>query len=229
MPFPLTHLLVADKLLNRRPRLEADAAQFILGSIAPDAVHYRKDISNDMGGIGPIKKITHLCPINDEPWGYVADNAGWVECIKNFVKSHIGPLAEGYAAHVLTDLYNNKTMWYNFRTRHSQEAAKGYKSGIYGDFRNLDARLFLDSGLQVKNIFHLLANAEACDMQGLVTAEEIEAIKNNILFEQYKTHLPNPSREYTFVTYEETLDFIQKAADFVEEILYGSIQQEVSQ
>jgi len=229
MPFPLTHLLVADEILARDPRSEADAAQFLLGSLAPDAVHYRKNLPADMGGIGPIKKITHLCPVSDERWGLVTDNSGWIKCVNDFAKSHTGPLAEGYAIHVLADLYNNMTIWHNFRTQHPLEAAKGYKSDFYTDLRNLDARLFLDSGQQIKKIFHLLAKAKACNMPGLVTAEEIEAIKENILFEQYKASLPTPSCEYTFVTYEETLDFIQKAADFVEEILYGKIHQGVSQ
>jgi len=215
MPFPLTHLLVANEILTRHPRSDADAAQFLLGSLAPDAVHYRKDISNEMGGIGPMKKITHLCPVSDERWGFVTDNDGWMECINAFTKAHSGPLAEGYAAHVITDLCNNMTLWTNFRSRHPQEAAKGYQSGYYWDLQNIDIRLFLDLQPQVKKIFSLLAKAKASDVPGLVTAEEIHAIRENILYKQYKHPLPTPSREYAFVTYEDTSNFIQNAADFV--------------
>lgn len=216
MPFPLTHLLVADELLTRNPRPDEDSALFILGSLAPDAVHYRKTLpnSNDMSGIGPMKKITHLCPISDEPWGKVTDNEGWIKSVKIFAKNNPGPLAEGYAVHALTDIYNNMTMWASFRTNHPQEAAKGYKSDYYRDLRNIDARLSIELKPQITKIFRILAEAKAHGMPGLVSADEIHSIQENILTEHI-AKLPTPNHDYTFVTYDETLDFIQKAADFV--------------
>jgi len=209
MPYPLTHLLVADELLKRKPRSEAEAAQFLLGSLAPDAVHYREC------ALGPTKKITHLCPASDEPWGKVTENDKWVQIVKSFDK--IDPLAEGYAVHCLTDLCNNKTLWLNFRTGYPQEAAKGYKSGYYDDLRNIDARLFLEH--LPEHIFRILAKAKATDMPGLVTAEEITAIQENILYKQYNPPPATPSQDYTYVTFNETQDFIQHAADFIEENL----------
>jgi len=217
MPFPLTHLLIADELLTRNPRPSSEAALFILGSIAPDAVHYRKSLPGDMGGIGPSKKITHLCPVSDERWGAVTDNEGWINCVKTFAKSHTGPFAEGYATHVLTDICNNMTAWNSFRTNYPQEAAKGYTSDYYRDLHNIDTRLFLDRKEQAARVFGLLAKAKACDISGLVSTEELCAIQENILFEQYKAPIQTPSHEYTFVTYDETMDWIQQAADFVEE------------
>ncbi|MCL2361665.1 MAG: hypothetical protein FWC73_07625 [Defluviitaleaceae bacterium] len=219
MAFPLTHLLVADELLTRNPRPEADAAQVLLGSLAPDAVHYRKEIPADMGGIGPIKKISHLCPVSDEPWGKVTDNDGWVEHVRAFVGNYPSPLAEGYAIHCLTDLYNNMTLWRNFRAWHPVEASKGYKSGYYQDLRNIDFRLYRTLTPQVNRIWHLLAMAEAHDMPRLVTADEIRAINENILYVQYGPVLHKPSEKYSYVTYEKTIRFIQKSADFIQEVL----------
>jgi len=216
MPFPLTHLLIADELLARRPRPPEDAAQFILGSIAPDAVHYRKNLPSDMSGIGPIKKITHLCPVSEERWGYVTDNDGWLECIRAFVKAHPGSLAEGYTAHVLADLFNNMTMWRNFRAWHPKEAAKGYRSGYYQDLRNIDFRLYQTLTTQINQIWSLLAKAKAHDMPDLVSEDEINAIRENILYVHYRPPLHRPSQKYSFVTYEKYLKFIQNAADFVE-------------
>ncbi|MDR0271692.1 MAG: zinc dependent phospholipase C family protein, partial [Clostridiales bacterium] len=128
MPFPLTHLCVAWHIIEKSG--SKNAAQFILGSIAPDAVHHREEFINGYNpSIGAEKKITHLCPISDERWGHVTDNEGWEERVKKFLREHANnAFAAGYAAHVLTDICNNKTLWYNFRTNFPQEAVKGYTS-----------------------------------------------------------------------------------------------------
>jgi len=217
MSFPLTHLLVAEELLTRRPR--EDEAQYLLGAIAPDGVHYRKNISHEKGALGPAKKIAHLCPVSEELWGYVTDNDGWVECISAFTRKNISSLAAGYATHCLTDLYNNKTLWTRFRTSSPEEAAKGYQSRYYDDLRNIDTRLYLDLAPKVERIWSLLAASTPTEMPGLVSTQEIADIKENILYQQYKGPLETPSQEYSFITYEESLEFIQKAADFIELLL----------
>jgi len=241
MAFPITHLLVADALLSRHPRDDADAAQFLLGALAPDAVHYREGFTaSEKKDIGAAKKITHLCPISDERWGAVTDNEGWICCIKEFLQTQADPIAksasaegsitpalensnnfhallEGYAVHALTDCYNNMTLWHRFRTQHPAEAAKGYASGYYHDLQEIDIRLYL-AYVKDSKIERLLAMAEPCDMPGLVSAKEIHAIRDNILYENYKGRVPFKSHEYAFVTYDETLEYIAKTADFIDEL-----------
>ena len=227
MAFPITHLLVADALLHRRPRSDTDAAQFLLGALAPDAVHYREGFAGaEMKNIGAAKKITHLCPVSDERWGAVTDNEGWIKCIRNWACSIAGPAAEGYAVHTLTDCYNNLTLWHRFRTRHPAEAAKGYASGYYRDLQEIDLRLYL-AHVKGSRIERLLAMAEPCDMPGLVSAEEVRAIRDNILYENYKGRVPAASHEYTFVTYDETLEYIAKTADFIDgmQIVFHHFQE----
>ena len=216
MPFPATHLLVADALLAHKPRLSADAAQFMLGALAPDAVHYRNEyMGAAMKNIGPAKKITHLCPVSEERWGSVTDNEGWVRCVQAWLCKNPGPLAGGYAAHVLTDLYNNMTLWENFRANHPAEAAKGYVSGYYRDMQEIDLRLYL-SYVQDTEIERLLTKALPCDMPGLATAEEICAIRGNILHENYKGRMPAKAFEYSYVTYDDMLDFIEETVAVIE-------------
>ncbi|MCL2377779.1 MAG: hypothetical protein FWC77_01480 [Defluviitaleaceae bacterium] len=215
MAFPSTHLLVADALLTRQPRPDRDAAQFILGALAPDGVHYRTGFTDaGMGDIGHAKKITHLCPVSEERWGAVTDNRGWVSSVKTWLQNNSGPLADGYAAHVLTDLYNNMTLWERIRTQHPAVAAKGYASDYYRDLHEIDLRLYLE---HVKNsrIEPLLAKAKPQDMPRLVSAEEIGAIRDNILHENYKSRTPDTNHKYGYVTYDETLDFIAEAVEAV--------------
>jgi len=216
--FPVTHLLVGDALLAKQTACvwpDVDAAQFLLGSLAPDGVHYREEFMGAaMQNIGHAKKITHLCPVSDERWGAVTDNEGWVKCVQAWMRESSGPLAYGYAVHVLTDLHNNMTLWERFRTQYPAEAAKGYASDYYRDLHEIDLRLYL-SHVKGRKIEQLLASAKPNDIPGLVSAEEINAIRDNILYENYKGRIPAVGYECSFITYDETLGFIAEAAEAV--------------
>ena len=228
MAFPLTHLLVADAILTSHPRHETEEALFMLGSIAPDAIHHRKEFTGaEMKNIGAAKKVTHLCPISDERWGMTTDNIGWAKCVKRFLHGNTGPFAEGYAIHVLTDIYTNMTIWERVRTQYPEETAKGYESGYYRDLKDIDVRLY-HSLVKGSRIERLLAQAKACDMPGLVSEEEVCAIRDNILYVHCKDRLPIPGYKYTYVSYGETLDFIREAAGFTVGVLidvYGEIRR----
>ncbi|MCL2224759.1 MAG: hypothetical protein FWB96_07320 [Defluviitaleaceae bacterium] len=216
MAFPLTHLCVAWKIIEARGMEGQSAAQFILGSIAPDAIHYRAEFQGAaMSNIGPAKKITHLCPVSDERWGQVTDNDGWVECVKEFLRENPdNPFAEGYAVHVLTDIYNNKTLWDNFRTNHPEEAAKGYTSDYYKDLRNLDTRLFLEFH-GISEILALLEKAIPEEIAGIIFASETHAIQQNLLHEHFQNAKSAPLvKIYRFLSWDDVLNFIQSAADF---------------
>jgi hypothetical protein len=225
MPFPLTHLCVAWRILEKTPLPEKEAAQFLLGAIAPDAIHYRKEFqSANMKNIGAAKKITHLCPVSDERWGHVTDNEGWIKIVKNFLRTSIdcksveisqNPFTSGYAVHVLTDIHNNRTLWLNYCANHPAEAAKGYSSDYYKDLKSIDIRLFLEHP-NTTQIMNLLAKAKPEGIAELVTAEETHAIQQNILHEHFKnaeTALPHSCK---FITYADTLNFIEAAAEFSE-------------
>lgn len=221
MAFPLTHLCVAYRILESNFLPEADAAQFLLGSIAPDAVHYRTEfLGAEMKGIGAAKKITHLCPVSNEPWGKVTDNDGWINCVKDFLAANPpDPLYAGYAAHVLTDIQNNQTLWHNFRTSNPQEAAKGYASTYYDDLRHIDMHLYMKLP-ERPQIMKLLSKAIPIEIPGLIAREELHAIQNNILHEHFKNAtLPSDAFKYNFVNYNDMLTFIKNAAKKIDILL----------
>ena len=215
MAFPFTHLCVAYKV--------SQDPQFLLGALAPDAVHYRKEfIGASMSGvnsIGGAKKITHLCPVSDEKWGSVTDNDGWIKNVKSFLQASPKDIFyTGYAAHVLTDIQNNQTLWANFRTAHPHEAAKGYKSLYYSDLKNIDYRLFHELPDSAE-IMRILANANPQEMPGLVYKNEVYDIQQNILHEHFKNSAPDANYKYNFISFDDTLEFIGTAAAFVKTIL----------
>ena len=235
MAFPLTHLLVANELIKTAPWLVGDEPElFLLGSIAPDAVHYREGlVGASQLGIGEAKKITHLCPISDEKWGQTTDNIGWEKRAKDFFLSNTGgdvgasSLSAGYAAHVLTDIFTNMGIYHNFRTNYPGEAAKGYQSDYYRDLKNIDIRLYHEI-YKSSGIANALANAVAQDMPGLVSADEIHAIRDNLLYEYYNSEVARTDTdymhaEYIYVTYGEVLEFISDAAAYCAKVLSTSV------
>jgi len=224
MAFPLTHLIVAREVLKLLPHYNPE--DFLLGSIAPDAVHYREEFVNASHlNIGPTKKITHLCPVSDEKWGQVTDNDSWVICVQDFLRKHPNDsFMAGYAVHALTDLYNNKTLWHNFRTKFPEVAAQGYGSGYYVDLRRIDNALYFET-LQ-GDIFTLLANATPKDLPNIILAKEVAEIQNNLLHVAYANIVPeNNISECTYLTYEEVQTFIKDAALFCKNALRMSYKE----
>jgi len=239
MAFPFTHLCVAWRVLEKLQNLDENhAAAFLLGSLAPDAVHYRKGyVGAGMAGIGAAKKISHLCPVSDEKWGQVTDNGGWVKCVRNFLATHstytgencwveancftstsnenaiVHAFVQGYAAHVLTDIHNNRTLWDTFRAKYPEEAAKGYASEYYADLKEIHTRLFLEFPATTE-IMALLAKAVPVGIPGLVTAEEVRDLQENILHVEFKDARIEAPRAYKFTTYDDTLNYIESAATF---------------
>ena len=222
MAFPLTHLIVGQNMIKTyKIKHEAD---FLLGCIAPDAVHFRKSfVGAGMAEIGQAKKISHLCPISDEKWGSVTDNEGWIGCVKIFLTEHERTLFKfGFATHVLTDIYNNKTIWDSFRTNHPLEAKKGYKSAYYEDLKHIDALLKEDNEV-TDEICEKLAQAKAVGIKGLVTADEVEAIKQSIIAEYGNASQTGSfDKKYLtkFVSYDEMLIFIKEAAHYSSAIVF---------
>ena len=222
MAFPLTHLFVAYNMINAHNIKEK--ADFFLGCIAPDAVHYRKSfVGADMAGIGQAKKTSHLCPISDEKWGSVTDNEGWLRCVRIFLQEdEISPFRLGYATHVITDIYNNKTLWSNFRTNHPLEAKKGYKSAYYDDLKHIDA-LLNENREVTEEICEKLAHAKAVGVDGLVNADEVSSIKQSMITEYGNaSQTSNSDKKYStiFVSYDEMLIFIKEATLFTSAIVF---------
>ena len=222
MAFPLTHLIVANNMTKTHSI--GSQADFFLGSVAPDAVHFRKSfIDASMSEIGQAKKTSHLCPESPEKWGSVTDNDGWLICVRNFLRGQeLTSFRLGFATHVLTDIYNNKTMWSNFRTNYPLEAKKGYESAYYDDLKYIDA-LLKDDREVAEFICGKLAQAKAVGIDGLVSADEVEAIKQSLISEYGKiSQTSNFDKKYAtkFVSYDEMLIFIKEAALFTSAIVF---------
>jgi len=220
MAYPFTHLCVASIMLQSLHFTEDAEQQFLLGSIAPDAVHYRTGlVGASKLDIGPIKKTSHLCPVSSERWGQVTDNDGWIRCIKTWLKTHppTDAFFAGYATHCLTDLYNNLTLWKTYSTTHPEDAALGYNAIYYDDLKKIDARLFFEFE-NSQDILTKLAQAKPVgiminEKEALVTQQEVHDIMQNIAYEHFK-NVQKPDEHYTYIHYDDVIQYIHDAALF---------------
>jgi hypothetical protein len=220
MSFPITHLRVAYDVAKKLHLNEIQTAEFLIGAIAPDGVHYRPSLHGAAKQvIGPAKKISHLCPVSDEPWGLVTDNDGWLQAIKAFLLEHEkSVIAAGFATHAFTDLHNNRTIWSRFREAHPQLAATGYGGDYYRETATLDLALYQEA--ETAHIMELLRGATARDFPERVSAEEIHAIRDSLYLEKsdaYTAYVNQPPAEvgdFTYVTMADMRRFLAEAAAF---------------
>ncbi|MDR0272475.1 MAG: hypothetical protein LBI27_04075, partial [Clostridiales bacterium] len=87
-------------------------------------------------------------------------------------------------------------------------------SEYYSDLKHIDALLYTKFPA-VPEIMKLLSQSVAENLPGLVTEQECNAIKNNLLNEHFKNADLNENHVFKFVTYEDTLNFINDASSFV--------------
>jgi len=169
MPFPMVHLSIARNILGAASQTKKPS-QFVLGSIAPNSVHFRLDFYSDM------KKVSHLV-VGGERWGWVIDNAGWKENVLRFLelmRDFEDPdFILGYCAHVLADIKHNIEIWTPFRLEHQHELESGQGSALHREAVEVDFELYRTCP-ERPEMWALLERAQAVDIPGIVRSSDIE-------------------------------------------------------
>ena len=211
MPFQMTHLRIAQEIYKLHPSAIKNLPQFYLGTVAPDAVHNRS------GYISAYKKASHLC-VGNEPWGMLTNNEEWTENVLSFLQEHKNAdhydFTLGVVCHILSDIYNNMTVWTPFRLKYPVEGEKGYNGLYYQESEKVEIELSLDTDNE-KNFWMYLRNSTAVDFSGIIFSEEIKKHKENILYRWYKDKEHQDLSRNETVTMESTMDFIKNATEFI--------------
>jgi hypothetical protein len=218
--FPISHLYIAGRVLSAHPVSDEYAAAFLLGSIAPDAAQFRDgyQVSD--------KLITHICPDNGEAWGHVTANDWWKDNVRKFISEHGGePFAMGYATHIYGDIFNNIEIWGPFVRANPTAEAGVYRRGgsvnvYYTDCGQADTRLYREL-MEGTRWLDLLAKAEPAGMQGLVSARDVGAIRDNVLTEYPTRHIDDKYIP-VFLTYEKLMHVAESAADYITTAVFPS-------
>jgi len=197
MPLPMVHLAVVIQLCKQHGRDASPA--FLLGSIAPDAIHSRPGTDrND-------KQRVHLKDLPDEK----------CERVQSLFIKYYGEggeeseFAEGYAAHILTDRLWEETVITWFREEVQAMSEQDQRQLYYDETDQVDFDLYKTVPWR-EEVWHKLREAEARDFDNLLTSEEIRGWQERTLnwFEKLKEE---PGIVPVYITGEVIEDFIQQA------------------
>jgi hypothetical protein len=162
MPLPMVHLAISVHMHAQTD--DGLAPAFLLGSIAPDAIHMRpntgRDDKNRTHLIGASEADTHrrIRELLVRHWERGSSPAGFVE---------------GYAAHLLADRLWAQTLLQSFRARIPPDTPyEALRSLYYRETDWIDLDLYHRLPWR-EDVWRKLAAAEPVDFEPLLTAGEI--------------------------------------------------------
>lgn len=176
MAYTMTHILVAEKVLEYI-KTHVDYPTFIVGAIAPDAVHACPNYTRAM------KEKSHLFA-EGAVWGKITGKDefnDWLESIKTFYVHNYDRYDRdfflGYIVHVLTDVYSCKQIYAPFYNSLSEEnldyKMEQFKDESYG----VNYYLYCEY-LKEKNLLHILQEGKSCSL--------IDVFDNRLLNDRIK-------------------------------------------
>lgn len=205
MPLPMVHISVAALLEQRGIVTVSDRGAYYLGSIAPDAIHMRKDPAPDA------KIISHLNARSPEKIGRAAEFRAAFPDYEAGGVSH--DFLQGYLVHVLTDIYWKQEFYDGFVERYRADPApvQEERTAYYNDTDVADIRLY-HTLPERKEIWALLEKAKGCTLEGLITGEEADLwnVRTLAWYDQPREYLP-----VRYATEESIRTFVENAAALV--------------
>lgn len=207
MSLQMIHMEIAYRLLQYLPQVK-HPAEFILGSVAPDAVHMAMHFDVNR------KVNSHLFE-GCGPWGDTQDYDRWMRNINAFLEKVMAVESEsarrdfalGICVHCLTDYWNDIGIWRKAQGVYLQTMPFGkFKEAYYRELRNIDWWLY-QNGKNTAAVREMLAGAVSFAIEGLVDREELERQRAHLLYEQYEVDAVDITRNY-FFTPERIEDFI---------------------
>lgn len=225
MAFQMIHMEIAYRLLEYIPQTEY-AAEFILGSVAPDAVHMNEHYAVDM------KVRSHMFEGCGE-WSDTQDYRRWKNNIGRILKKYdddrLKPefrnFTVGLCVHCLTDYYNDIKIWRALQKEYIPPMNLAeFRAAYYPEAKGIDLWLYQNSK-NSKEVMELLKAAEAFDAEGLVRRDELESQRKHLLYTQYDADSVDISG-YRFLSAERLESFIVST---VEDILNFLHQNDIPQ
>ncbi len=213
MPYQMVHLCIAKKVLDLHPNIIKNPPQYYLGSLAPDAVHFRAGFTPED------KKASHLC-VGSERWGEITNNDAWADNIIALLNTNRGSenrdFIYGYCTH-------NIEIWSPFKLKYyGSLLMSDYGTGYDGDGIKAFHAEDLDADLRVYHasdfrdeIWEHLSKSKGIELDGLVHADELHKIRNHILYKQYKDRYIDEAFESSYIKYQDYLSFLENTVSYI--------------
>ncbi len=221
MPFPMTHLIIAYEVAGKTDAIK-NKSDFLLGSIAPDCVHFRANYDSDM------KKASHLC-VGEQKWGRITNNDEWFENIMKYLDTSKNAenidFVYGYIAHILTDMQNSIKIWTPFRLKTENDISVGVSSqdllGLYHkEFYGVDYAMYLNYK-NTEEIWALLEKSNSYSLYEVAHKKEVEEIKTSILHEQFNNRSEEDISKNIWVTLDCFNKFVEDTTEYLTELLFS--------
>ena len=198
MPLPMVHLAIAVEM--HQDTEQAVSPNFLLGSLAPDAIHIRPDTTR------ADKNKTHLLDKSD-PTNYNAIRA-LLDC---YWGTKDQDFAQGYAAHVLTDRIWLEHIVKPLRAALPSDISQDEIARLYyRDTDQIDLNLYCHQPWR-PTVWSQLSQSDPIDFAGLLTASEIAQWRDRTL-NLFKSLTPDTMIEPIHITDAMVQDFIPHAA-----------------
>ncbi|GGG61139.1 hypothetical protein [Paenibacillus radicis (ex Gao et al. 2016)] len=197
MPWPMVHFAVAEEVCTAEP-----SPHFLLGSIAPDAIHRREASTRED------KKFTHLFEsgkfstierLKDRCLHYWVQNtdAEW----RDFVR--------GYFAHIYTDIKWTQTLYSPFAIEYQGERDEA-KRVYYKEVSQLEF-ILLRNETWGASALERLRQASGYGIEPLVTQTEVEQYRDDKL-QWFADQHNEPGIELVFFTEAKVKPFASQTA-----------------
>ena len=210
----ITHMEIAYRLAERLG-IDEGIEEFILGSVAPDSVHFADNYLE--------KKIHSHIFENCGPWGDTQDYEQWLKNIKNFWEKY-GTVEKddkrrlfifGICAHCYTDYWNDLLIWRALQAKNVPPMDNEDFKKVYAPETMLIDRWLYQQLDRGPEILELLRNSKEEDFGDFVRAIDMKNMKEHLINTQYNLPDPIDVSGHRFYTAAMMLWFLDETTDRV--------------
>ena len=208
----MTHIYIAERVAEKLNCI-TDYSTYLLGSIAPDAVHAREDYNPTY------KEKSHLFT-EGLRWGKIENEAqveAWENSIRDYYNSHKESVdfdfLLGYTVHLFSDVYSSMNYYAPFVKAMGGNVEK-VKPQFWKENFGYNYYLFLQYSKE-HDLRAVLNAGKPVTLNGVITAEEIEK-RLRLLFEEEFTERDISDMDtYTLCSHETMRKLIDGSTELV--------------
>lgn len=207
----MTHLYIANKILDESLCSIKNESQYYLGNLVPDAVEFREKYD---------KKISHLC--NDEAkWGFITNYEKWAKNVLKYYKQNVKvndyDFLTGYCIHILADINYSNIIWTPFRLENEDKADfNDISKRSHDECNRVDLELYHKCSFR-DEIWIKTKESICMDFMDIVNKEDMEKMKNNVLNIQYKNKPEANSGNNRIITYNGLIEYVDNTIEYIKE------------
>lgn len=184
MAQPMMHMLIADRIYAEMSGSIHSYGEFLLGSIAPDAVHMRDDYTREL------KRTAHYRYSSESPLSH------FDPFFDEYAVSENRDFVLGYLVHLLSDM-----IWYHsvrvpFKERFLQAPSQdmSLNEAYYADCVQIEETLFWEQNAPL--IISAVKESKAYSLEGMIDAESVSAWKEKLISDYNNKKHISPHTQY---------------------------------